>query len=146
MTEINTKTNITDRIFAGLIDYTIIFGIGFFLIYSMGAPNNEGGYSLKGLPALIPVLFWLIFTVGIESFFGVTIGNSIMNLKPIPMNEEERKLTFGESLKRHLADPIDMFFFGLIGILTIKNSDKNQRVGDIWAKTIVIHVNSKKVK
>ncbi len=48
------------------------------------------------------------------------------------------KPTFGQSFKRHLLDPIDMFFFGLIGILTIKNSVKNQRLGDMWAKTIVM--------
>lgn len=95
---------------------------------------------------MIPILLWLILIVGVESFFGTTIGNSIMNLKPIPMKEEERKLTFWESLKRHLADPIDMSFFGLIGIITIKNSDKNQRVGDIWANTIVINANSVKGK
>jgi len=37
-----------------------------------------------------------------------------------------------------LLDPIDMFFFGLIGIVTIKNTDKNQRLGDIWGNTIVV--------
>ncbi|WP_281013643.1 hypothetical protein [Psychroflexus torquis] len=31
-----------------------------------------------------------------------------------------------------------MFLFGLIGILTIKNSEKNQRLGDMWAKTSVV--------
>jgi uncharacterized RDD family membrane protein YckC len=32
-----------------------------------------------------------------------------------------------------------MFFFGLIAILTIKNTEKNQRLGDLWAKTVVVH-------
>ena len=35
-----------------------------------------------------------------------------------------------------------MFFFGLVGIITIKNTDKNQRVGDLWAKTIVVPIKS----
>lgn len=146
MTEIHSKVNISDRIFAGLIDYTIIFGITISLIFILGQENSEGVYTLNGLPAMIPVLFWLILIVGIESFYGATIGNSIMKLKPIPMNGEERKLSFWESFKRHIADPIDMLFFGLIGIMTIKNSAKNQRIGDIWAGTIVINTNSIKGK
>jgi uncharacterized RDD family membrane protein YckC len=84
------------------------------------------------------MIFWLIMTVGLEIGFGATIGNSLVGLKAIPKNGINRKLTFGESFKRHLLDPIDMFFFGLIGIITIKNTDKNQRLGDIWGNTIVV--------
>lgn len=143
MTDIN-KINITDRIFAGLIDYVIVFGITFLLVFIFGNENSEGGYTLSGFPAITPILSWLILIVGVESFFGATMGNLIMNLKPIPISGEERKLTLWESCKRHLADPIDMFLFGLIGIITIKNSNKNQRLGDIWAKTIVINTNPEK--
>jgi len=138
--ELKTEPNIGLRILAGFIDYLIIFVFFFIYIYSFGEPNNEGGYTVNGLPALVPVLFWGIMTVGFEQFFGVTIGNSLAGLKPISINEMNRKLTFGQSLKRHLLDPIDMFLFGLIGIVTIKNTDKNQRVGDIWAKTTVIKI------
>ena len=77
-------------------------------------------------------------TVGLEIGLGGTLGNSLAGLKAIPENGINRKLTFGESFKRHLLDPIVMFFSGLIGIVTIKNTEKNQRLGDIWGKTIVI--------
>jgi uncharacterized RDD family membrane protein YckC len=136
--EIKTEPNIGNRFVAGLVDYTIIFGVTFFLIFTFGEPNDEGGYSLNGLPGLIPIIFWLIMTVGLEIGFGATIGNSLVGLKAIPKNGTNRKLTFGESFKRHLLDPIDMFFFGLIGIVTIKNTEKNQRLGDIWGNTIVV--------
>ena len=85
-----------------------------------------------------------MMTIGFEQWFGATIGNLLVGLKPISILKNkyilinENKLTFGQSFKRHLLDPIDMFFFGLVGIVTIKNSDKNQRVGDIWAHTIVV--------
>ncbi|WP_203296820.1 RDD family protein [Luteirhabdus pelagi] len=138
MKKIKTEPNLSNRFVAGFIDYLIIYGVTFTLAYTIGEPNGEGGYSLNGLPALLPVTFWLIMTVGIEIGYGATLGNSIVGLKPIPKSGTIRKLTFGESLKRHLLDPIDMFLFGLIGIITIKNTDLNQRVGDLWAKTIVI--------
>lgn len=137
-TEIKTEPNIGYRFTAGLVDYFIVFTVTFILTYTLGEPNDEGGYSLNGLPALIPMIFWLIMTVGLEICFGATLGNSLVGLKPIPKNGTNRKLTFGESFKRHLLDPIDMFFFGLIGFITIKNTDLNQRVGDLWAKTIVV--------
>ena len=46
-----------------------------------------------------------------------------------------------QSFKRHLLDPIDMSMFGLIAIIIIKNTNYNQRLGDLWAKTIVVKNN-----
>jgi uncharacterized RDD family membrane protein YckC len=140
--EIKTESNIGNRFVAGLVDYIIIYGFTFFLSYTIGEPNNEGGTSLSGLPALIPIIFWLIMTVGLESGLGATIVNSLVGLKAIPKNGTNRKLTFSESFKRHLLDPIDMFFFGLVAIITIKNTEMNQRIGDLWAKTIVVSIKS----
>jgi len=77
-------------------------------------------------------------TVGFETGFGGTLGNSIVGLKAIPMTGVNRKLTLSESFKRHILDPIDMTLLGLIAIIVIKNTAKNQRVGDLWAKTIVV--------
>jgi uncharacterized RDD family membrane protein YckC len=133
-----TKPNIGRRILAGFVDYLLIYIFFFIFLFIYGEPDAEGELSVRGLPALIPMIFWLIMTVGFESGLGGTIGNSIVGLKAIPLNGTNRKLTFGESFKRHLLDPIDMFFFGLVGIITIKNTDKNQRIGDLWAKTIVV--------
>lgn len=140
MTNLKTQPNIGNRILAGLIDYTIIYGFTFAMIFILGETNDDGGYSLNGAPSLIPVLFWLMMTAGLESGLGGTIGNSIAGLKAISMSGLNRKLSFGQSFKRHLLDPFDMAFFGLPGIITIKNTDKNQRIGDLWAKTIVIKI------
>jgi uncharacterized RDD family membrane protein YckC len=142
--EFKTKPNIGKRIFAGIIDYAIILTFFYIYIYSFGEPSEDGGYHINGLPALVPILFWGIMTVGLEQLFGATLGNSLVELKPISIRGFEKKLTFGQSLKRHLLDPIDMFFFGLIGIITIKNTDRNQRLGDIWANTIVMKKTDKK--
>lgn len=61
-----------------------------------------------------------------------------MNLKPKSLKSNNGELTFGQSITRHLFDPIDIFPFGIIGIFTIKNSVNNQRLGDIIARTIVL--------
>lgn len=142
MKGIKTNPNIGSRFLAGFIDYLIIYSVTFILIFAIGEPNDEGVYSLNGAPALISIIFWFIITVGLECGLGGTIGNSIVGLKAIPISGINRNLTFGESFKRHLLDPIDMFFFGFVGIIAIKNTERNQRVGDLWAKTIVVPMKS----
>jgi uncharacterized RDD family membrane protein YckC len=141
MNEIITKPNILKRIIAGFIDYFIVYSFLFAFIYTFGTPNNEGRYSVTGLLSFIPIIFWFLTIILTETFFGATIGNSIVGLKPISLINNNGKISFSQSIKRHLFDSIEMFmFFGLITIIVIKNSDKNQRLGDIWAKTIVIEV------
>jgi len=146
-TELKTVPNIGKRILAGIVDYLIIYIFFFIFLFAFGKPDSEGELAVSGLPALGPILFWGIMTIGLEQWFGATLGNSLVGLKPVSIRKStdnstfsgtNEKLTFGQSLKRHLLDPIDMFFFGLIGIITIKNTDKNQRLGDIWGNTIVV--------
>jgi hypothetical protein len=86
-------------------------------------------------------------TVGMEQFFGATLGNKIVGFVPKSVKKDAQgrngenymeRPTFVQSLKRHLLDPVDMFLFGLVAIITIKNSELHQRLGDQWAKTIVV--------
>lgn len=135
---IATKPNLKKRIYAGLIDYSVVFGIMFILFYFFGEGNDEGGYSLRGLPALGLMLFWFLWIIGVEQFFGATLGNYLQNLKVISINDDQTDLTFGQSLKRHLIDMVDFWPFGILGVLFIKNTKYNQRLGDLWAKTIVL--------
>jgi uncharacterized RDD family membrane protein YckC len=141
--ETKIKSNIGKRFLAGLIDYTIIFSLTFVFVYSFGEPNQDGGYSVTGILSLVPFFFWFTFTILFESLLGSTFGNSITGLRPKSLTSNSRELSFGQSVKRHLLDPFDMFPFGIIGIITIKNTEKHQRLGDIWAKTIVIEVQKK---
>lgn len=126
------------RILAGCIDYTFVYAFIFAFIFAFGEPNEEGGLSLTGFLAMVPTLFWFVFIVLLETFYGATVGNSLLDLKPKFLTSSSGTLSFGQSIKRHMLDPIDMFPFGFLGIILIKNTEKNQRLGDIWAKTIVV--------
>ena len=77
-----------------------------------------------------------------EQVFGRTIGNGVVGLKPLSIENRPGKPHVFQSLKRHLLDPVDMLFFGIIAIIVIKNTAKNQRIGDLWAKTIVVRDNN----
>ncbi len=136
--ELKTKANLGKRISAGLIDYGMvsIFTFGMFYLYG---ESIDGVYTLEGYPFLIVILFWALMTIGIEQVFGVTLGNYMSDLKAISvLNYCDNRITFSQSIKRHLLAIIDLWLFGLIGILLIKNTRLNQRLGDIWAKTVVI--------
>ena len=135
---IKTEPNIGKRILAGFIDYLFIGTFYYAYIYAFGEPNNDGGYTIYGIMTLPPLIFWGIFTIGFEQWFGASLGNQIVGLRPLSINGINRELTFGQSLKRHLLDLVDMFFFGLIGIILIQKTERNQRIGDIWAETIVL--------
>ncbi|MGZ9676574.1 RDD family protein [Flavobacterium sp. GNP001] len=143
MTEYRTKPNLLKRFIAGLIDYLLVYGFFFAFVYAFGEPNNEGGYSVTGILSLIPFVFWFLIIVFTEVFLGATLGNALVGLKPQSLTKSNGELSLSQSIKRHLFDPIDMFPFGLVAIITIKNTDRNQRLGDIWAKTIVTEVENK---
>jgi uncharacterized RDD family membrane protein YckC len=115
-----------------------VYAFTFAFIFALGEPNEEGGFSVTGLLAMVPTLFWFVYIVLLETFYGATVGNSLMDLKPRSLTSSSGTLSLGQSIKRHLLDPIDMFPFGFLGIILIKNTEKNQRLGDIWAKTIVV--------
>ena len=135
-----TKPNVGRKAIAVLIDYSIIVTINFYFIFTFGkpVPGEPESYQMTGFPALINIIPWFIFTVCFEYFFGSTLGNGIVGLKPVAQENQDRKITFIQSLQRHLLDPIDMFFFGLVGYLVMKSNQNGQRLGDIWAKTVVV--------
>ena len=142
-----TKPNIGNRILAGTIDYAIIFAFFYLYLFAFGKPNNEGEYSVEGPLGLVPIVFWGIMTIGLEQWLGATLGNSLVGLKPVSIhtatdnttfNEPHAKPSFTQFLKRHLLDPIDMCCFGLVGIISLKNTSKNQSLGDLWGNTVVV--------
>lgn len=134
-----TKKFITRRIIAGFIDYTIILSLTSFYIFKFGEINSEGAYYVNGIKTFPIIIFWLLYICGTELILDSTIGNYIVGLKPVDL-ETESKITFKQSFLRHILDIIDMFFFGLVAIIIIKNSSENQRLGDLLAKTKVIKI------
>jgi len=69
------------------------------------------------------LVFWGIITIGIENWLGATLGNQIVGLTAISINGINRELTLGQSFRRHLCDPIDMFVLGLVGIIVIQKTE-----------------------
>ena len=132
-----TEPKLLKRSVATIIDYGLYLIFFSWLVVTYGAPNDEGGYTLSNDPKGSWIfVVWIIYFPIIESIRGQTLGKLILGLRVVTKNGNP--ISFGQACKRHLLDMIDFFFFGIVAIITIKNTPDHQRVGDLWAKTIVI--------
>ena len=132
---------IARRGWAALLDYLFYFVLIMIYGYFFGAVNQWGltdtGFSFNVNPGLVaPVVLWLIYFPFIEGMFGYTVGKGLLDLKLVCQRKDD--FAFFVALKRHLLDPVDFFLFGLVGILLVKNTRDHQRLGDMWAHSLVI--------
>jgi uncharacterized RDD family membrane protein YckC len=133
------QTNLKKRIIATILDYLFIFLLTYLYIMLAGQENEEGVKTLSGLVALPIPTVWFIYFVVVEAFYGATLAHQGLNLKVLTVDRKE--IDFVHALKRHLLDPVDILLYGVPAIIAIKNSEKHQRLGDMWAKTIVVELN-----
>lgn len=141
------KNSSYDRIlarrgWAAIIDYLVFFIIIILYGYVLGdiqewGFNENGSFAFRVNPGFFPtVILWIIYFPTIESIFGYTLGKGALDLKVIC--QDRKDFPFVVSLKRHLLDPIDFAFFGLVGAMIIRTSMEHKRLGDFWAKSLVI--------
>ena len=134
---IKTEPKLLRRTLATIIDYGLYLIFFSWLVTTYGAPNEEGGYTLNNDPKGWWIfVVWIIYFPIVESIRGQTLGKLILGLRVVTKNGHP--ISFGQAFKRHLVDAIDFFFFGIVAFITIKNTPDHQRVGDLWAKTLVI--------
>lgn len=136
-----TKTNLKKRIVATLLDYALFLLSTYLYIMLVGHDNDGGGKTVNGLLAFPIPIVWFIYFVVIEACYSATLAHQGLYLKVLTVDRKEIEWT--QALKRHLLDPIDILFYGIPAIIAIKNSDKHQRLGDMWAKTIVVDTKDK---
>lgn len=133
----NTAKATKFRVGAAVFDYLIFLVFVFVFIFSFGEKVKANTYQVQGPLALVPILFWLVYFVIIESLLKGSIGNRLMGLKIYSL--DNKPVRFIQVFKRRIGDIIDIWWcFGLVGFILMKNTVNNQRLGDIWAKTIVI--------
>ncbi len=132
------KSNLKKRFLASFIDYLLIFLLTFFYVEKFGIVTEEGGKSVQGLATLPLFMVWFLYFVIIETYHGATLGHKAFNL--LVLTEERTEIGFTHVLKRHLLDPFDFFIYAIPAIVAIKNTEKKQRLGDLWAKTIVVDI------
>ncbi len=132
------------RLFAWLIDCIVL--VAYYLIVSGFLNKAIAGHTTDNdLPFLynISAVYLLLFVpillyhlVCELTMNGQSIGKKLMHIKV--MSEDGARPSIYQYLIRWLTRPFDFFFFGLVGLLTVVLSKKNQRLGDMAAGTLVI--------
>jgi uncharacterized RDD family membrane protein YckC len=143
-----TAASVGDRIFAQLLDILVMIAyivvIGFFLDITGLITTIEAmdDWSIMAVYGIIysPIMF---YTIVQESLWeGQTIGKRIMKTKVIKLDGYQAG--FGDYLVRWLFRLVEVFIGnGIIGLIAIIASQKNQRLGDMAAGTAVITLKNK---
>ena len=143
-----TAASVGDRIFAQLLDILVMIAyvvvIVFFLDITGLTTTIEAmdNWSIMAVYGIIysPIMF---YTIVQESLWeGQTIGKRIMKTKVIKLDGYQAG--FGDYLVRWLFRLVEVFIGnGIIGLIAIIASQKNQRLGDMAAGTAVITLKNK---
>jgi len=109
---------------------SIIFGV---LASILGAGMmRQGSWSV----GLLSFAFYIAYYTYLEGTRGQTIGKMITKIKVV--REDGRPIDMEQAFKRNILRVIDGFVAYLIGAVLIWRSDKQQRLGDTVAKTVVV--------
>jgi uncharacterized RDD family membrane protein YckC len=99
-----------------------------------GWEQRLGGFSLA--PFVIGAIGTLLYHAFAESMGGATVGKLVCGLRVL--REDDTPASFGAALVRSLGYYIDAFFFGAVAWSVMAKSPRQQRLGDQWAKTVVV--------
>ncbi len=83
---------------------------------------------------VLALIGYVFFTALQESLHGSTLGKLCLGI--VVVQEDGTPCRFVPALKRSIAYYWDSLFFGLIAYMQMKKTPKEQRYGDLWAKTI----------
>lgn len=146
--KINTTQNVNldykvvsigERILALLVDLFIFF-LYFFIIDLLTSFLDEiftDDWTIFGLQSLLylPVMFYSLYMHIL--FNGRTVGKMIVKTRVV--NVDGSPVHWSNLMIRWMLRIVDLWIFsGSIAVLTILFSDKNQRLGDAAAGTVVI--------
>jgi len=109
------------------------FALGF--IYTGSLSFQLMGVDAAGLGGAFAVLFFLYFIL-LEGYKGQTVGKMITGIKVV--KEDGSSCDMQASFIRNILRIIDGMFAYIVGAIIIAVSDKNQRLGDLAGKTIVV--------
>ena len=127
------------RVAAIVIDVLIVWVFNLIVIGLTGgfsSGDGEVAFASSGLTALLLWVATPVYWIGMEAARGATLGKQLMKIRVVTADGEP--IGVGKAIVRYLFLAVDVFAFGLVGILTAKSSPIRQRVGDRVASTIVV--------
>ena len=141
---VRAGARIIDIVVHNLIWYVTAYLLGFAIyIFSVisGIPMSRILANVEStsisLTAFILAIIGSIFYHAISEYmYGASLGKLIFRLHV--RNEDGQPISIKASLIRSFVFFIDGIFFGIVAYYNMQTSHLNQRLGDKWAKTIVV--------
>jgi uncharacterized RDD family membrane protein YckC len=130
------------RFLAIAIDTLIQFGtmavLGIIALFALGLFDRAGSTWVLAVLLLLGFLLYYGYFACFEGFWsGQTPGKRVIRLRVITTSG--RPITFYDSLLRNLLRIVDqMPGFYAVGLVSVFLTDRNQRLGDLAADTVVV--------
>jgi uncharacterized RDD family membrane protein YckC len=123
------------RAAAGIVDTVLLGAVGY-LIASVSGGITSDGFELKGGPFFLWLIMAIAYYIVMEAVIGATIGKLLVGLRVVALETGE-PIDWQASTVRNVLRLIDGLVFYLVGMIVIWLSDKQQRLGDRLAGTVV---------
>jgi uncharacterized RDD family membrane protein YckC len=136
------------RALATIVDAIVIcvmyFVVGLLVAILFGGTyggDGQVGFSLNGLPALILfillVLSVFFYYTLMEGYLGRTLGKMLFGIKVVREDNGEVP-GLGAAALRTVLRIIDGILFYAVAFVSVQVTEKNQRLGDMVADTLVV--------
>lgn len=128
------------RVLATIVDgvvLAVVFGVMSALFGTTSAEGGQVGASLSGLAALAAFVLAFGYYIVLEGYLGQTLGKMLLGVKVV------REDTGGvpgvkAAAIRTVLRIVDGLLSYLVAFIAVLASNKNQRLGDMAAHTLVV--------
>lgn len=138
-TQTGPLPSVSDRALAALIDYGI-YGAFYFsctVFLTSSSAFHTPNQPASPMASLLTTVFWLLYFPLSEAAFQKTLGKALYGLRVLKVDGSALHLK--DTFKRHIADSVDFFgSAGIAAIIAAGRTDLRQRLGDLWAQTVVV--------
>ena len=128
------------RVLATIVDaiiLSIFFSVMSILFGTNTAEGGQVGLSLSGLPSLFATIAVFAYYMLLEGYLGQTVGKMLLGIKVV--REDNGGVPgLGPAALRTLLRVIDGILFYLVAFISVLASQKNRRLGDMVANTLVV--------
>src|SRR5258708_12651934 len=136
MTDEMKPSNLWLRSLASISDISLAMMGWYLVINTWGTYNSAGDKQLIGQPAGVLMLGTVSFWLLPEWLGGATFEKWSCDLRVVSVSG--KRISFVPSLKRNVLPLVDFFPWYLPGFICAKLTPNKQRLGDLWAKTMVV--------
>jgi uncharacterized RDD family membrane protein YckC len=129
------------RVLATIVDgilLSVVLGTMSAMFGSASAGDGQVSASLSGIPAVISIVLVFAYYILMEGYLGQTVGKMLLGIRVV----REANTTGAPGLKaaaiRTVARIVDGLFAYAVAFVAVVASQKNQRLGDMAARTLVV--------